>query len=103
MARHAGNYRSGMVAQRDRRPGPQTLADLRAVVDEARKGLATARRLDGGERGQMVDSQRRLLSALENFIRALDVAGHAPQHLRAEVDLLRGLTAASNRPYQRNA
>jgi hypothetical protein len=83
-----------MGAQRVVRPGPQTLADLRTAIDEARRELAAARQLDGVERKQLAASQRHLLSALERFIEAITAGGLSPHwQLRAEVDLLRGLTA----------
>jgi hypothetical protein len=103
VARQLDAYRPDMVTRRGVRPGPQTLADLRTAIDEARKELAAARQLDGVDRGQLVASQRRLLVALSNFIEALTAGGLAPHwQLRAEVDLLRGLTAGSERKYRQN-
>lgn len=93
-----------MVAERVVRPGRQTLADLRTAIDEARRELAAARQLDGVDRSQLAAAQRRLLSALSKFIEALDAGGLSPHwRLRAEVDLLRGLTAGSERQYRRKA
>jgi hypothetical protein len=86
-----------MVTQRDSRQVPPTLAELRAAVDEAREAVATARGLNF-RCGDLVASQRLLLSALENFIRALNAAGCPSQgYLRVEADLLRGLTGSANR------
>jgi hypothetical protein len=76
------------------------MALLRRAVEDARADVAATRRLDGLNRGRLVDSQRHLLSTLEVYVEALEAAGLAPHwHMRAEVELLRGITADTRKPF----
>jgi hypothetical protein len=77
----------------------RTIAQLRLAVQQAREDLLVARRLDGIDRHQLTAAQRHLLSILEVYLEALEAAGLAARwQLRAEVELLRGITDTTPPP-----
>lgn len=85
-----------MTVERVVRPGPRAFAQLRLVVDAARQDVLTNRQADNTNRSGLLRAQRHLLAALETYSRALEAAGLSPHpQLRAEVELLRSVTAPS--------
>lgn len=83
-----------MTVERVVRPSPQLLGQLRLVLDAAREDVLENRQKDNTNRSGLLRAQRHLLAALEAYVRALEAAGLAPHpQLRAEVDLLRSVTA----------
>lgn len=88
-----------MTAERVVRPGPRSLGQLRVLLDAAREDVLEHRRKDNSNRSGLLRAQRHLLAALEAYTRALDAAGLAPHpQLRAEIELLRSVTAPSAAP-----
>jgi hypothetical protein len=84
-----------MTVEREIRPSPRALGQLRLVVEAAREDVAASRRYDNTDRTRLVRAQRHLLAALEIYVRALEAGGLEPHpQLRAEVALLRGVTDA---------
>ena len=68
-----------------------SVADLRAEVQRSRTGVAEARRA-GRTTRELEGAQVELLAALERLEAGLTAAGTTlPQHLKHELDLLRGL------------
>ncbi|GAB6984097.1 hypothetical protein [Nocardioides pyridinolyticus] len=85
-----------MTVERVVRPDRRAFGQLRIVIDAAREDVSAYRQADNTNRFGLVRAQRHLLAALETYVRALEAAGLAPHpQLRAEVDLLRSVTAAS--------
>ena len=84
-----------MVMPRVVRPSPMALSVLWDAIEDARAEVAEARTLDGHSGRRLVGPQRRLLQALDAYIRALDDAGLAAHgQLRSEAELLRAVTAS---------
>ena len=71
------------------------LSDLHAEVQRSRDGVAEARRA-GRTTRELEGAQIELLAALERLDEGLTAAGTTlPQHLRQEVELLKGLVGRS--------
>lgn len=85
-----------MTVERAVRPDHRAFSQLRTVVDAAREEVLANRQGNNTNRFRLLRAQRHLLAALEIYVRALEAAGLAPHpQLRAEVELLRSVTAAS--------